>query len=201
MENKAYFNEKEIKNFFNELDKCIEVSKSTGEKQYKRAVRNKAIFATMYYCALRVTEVCTLKTKSYNRKEGTIYCDRINGSKNNKLKIKKGYEFVKESLDLHIKENNPGIYIFTALNNEDKPISRKTVNVLFYKTCKEVGLEYAKMNSFLLRDSMAMHLVKRGLTSIELQYWLGHSNLLSTQKYFKDLDDKNIDIEEIYKKM
>lgn len=196
--NIAYFTEKELSLFFNGLKQ--EIVENDNVYSRKRAIRNYALFATMYYCGLRVSEVCMMKTKAYDKRNKKIYCERINGSISNSLEIQPNYEFVQKALENHIKENQPSEYMFTNMKSDEAALSRKTVDVIFKRICHKVGLNKVNMNSYVLRHSMAMSLVRKGLNILELKYWLGHSNLLSTQIYFDNLTN-NTNTNQMYQKV
>lgn len=199
-----YYTKQELKNIFDELDKR-EIEAET-EFAYRTAIRNKALFLIMYYCALRVTEVVDLVVSDYDFINNSLYCNRVQNSISNTLKIV-DKEVIK-ALENHITINNPKSYLFTNLNTNNK-MSRITIDgILKGNTAKNIkGLGYickideSKWNANTFRNTRAMHLVGLGLNIVELQYWLGHSNIENTLKYFLAYSNISLDLKELYNKI
>ena len=158
-----YFNKDELNTFFKELEKSRR--KAETDHKEKCAVRNEALFAIMYYCALRVTEATMLEIEDYNSLKKEIYCRRMKGGNNNTLRIID--DWVLKIFERHMRLNKPTSYLFTPLNRTEKPLSRKTCDKIMKKTCE------------------AIYLAEKGLDIREIQYWLGHSYVANTEIYLK----------------
>lgn len=196
--NILYFTEKERDIFFQIMDNSIKHEKNPNEK--RRWIRNKALYAVLYYCGLRVSEGVKMETSAYNVKRHEIYCERIKGSKNNKLIIMPDYEWVEEALKKHIKVNSPGKYLFTKIIPEiDQPLSRKTCDMIMRNICSQTDIPREKWHCSVLRNSIAMELKAKGLNVMELQYWLGHESISNTAIYYSNEDTQST--ESLYEKL
>ena len=176
-----YFTAEELNSFFKVLEKKAKNAESDYSK--KCAIRNEAMFKILYFCALRVSETTLLKRENYNDLNKEIYCKRLKGGKNNTLKIID--EDILRALQKHLKENKPLDALFVKLKN-DKPLSRKTLYVIFQKTCKAAKIQNKdKWHNHTLRHTRAIDLAESGLDLKELQYWLGHAHVSNTEIYFQ----------------
>lgn len=190
MKNIVYLEEKEIGELFETLDQVIEREKNKNEK--KRLIRNKAILAVMYYCALRVSETTILKMEDYDSKKHELYCHRIKNGISHEYKFYDGFKWVEKALRKHISVNKPEKYLFTSSRNSEIPISRKTIDVMYRNIMSEMKKKGIKVdesknsNCNILRSSMAMHLKGRGAGIFEVQYWLGHVKIENTAIYFPE---------------
>lgn len=176
-----YFNQTELKSFFKELEKSRR--KSETDYQEKCAARNEALFAIMYYCALRVSETTQLECEDYNSIKNEIYCRRIKGGNNNTLRIVD--DWVLKIFERHLRLNKPTTYLFTPLSSKDKPLSRKTCDRIMKKTCEKANITVSKRHCHVMRHTKAIHLAESGLDIREIQYWLGHSCVANTEIYLK----------------
>lgn len=176
-----YFNKDELNAFFKELEKSRR--KAETEHKEKCAARNEALFAIMYYCALRVTEATMLEIEDYNSLKKEIYCRRMKGGNNNTLRIID--DWVQKIFERHLRLNKPTSYLFTPLNRKEKPLSRKTCDKIMKKTCESAGIPSSKGHCHVLRHTKAIYLAEKGLDIREIQYWLGHSYVANTEIYLK----------------
>jgi len=147
------------------------------------AVRNKAIFYVAEYCALRASEIGLFRIDDYDSKLSQIYCKRKKGSKNNTIKIIDNN--VKNALDdylvlrkkMSIKDN---CLFISQMGN---PISRKMLDFLIKKYCKNTFIPYEKRHFHVLKHTRAVELGNSGLDTKDIQWWLGHTNIENTQIY------------------
>ncbi len=176
-----FFTAEEFNSFFKVLEKKTKNARTDFSK--KIAIRNEAMFKIIYYCALRVSESSLIKREYYNSLRKEIYCKRLKGGRNNTLQIID--EDILNSLERHLKENNPTDALFFNFHN-NKPLSRKTLDVIFKKTCKLAKIQAEdKWHNHTLRHTRAIDLAESGLDLKELQYWLGHVHISNTEIYFQ----------------
>lgn len=176
-----FFTTDERNSFFRVLEKKAKNAETDFSK--KIAVRNEAMFKIIYYCALRVSESTLIKIENYNNLRDEIYCKRLKGGRNNTLKIID--EDILKSLEQHLKVNKPTSALFYNFHN-NKPLSRKTLDVIFKKTCKFAKIQADdKWHNHTLRHTRAIDLAESGLDLKELQYWLGHVHISNTEIYFQ----------------
>lgn len=181
-----YFTEKEIKKLFRTI--------KNSDDDF--ALRNFCIFKVAFRCGLRASEIGLIKVSDYNKQKGELYCRRLKGSQNNTLRLDK--ETI-NSLNKYIRFYNKKDDDFLFTSKFKKPISRKTLDVLVKKYCKEAKLnDNSKWHFHTLKHSCAVFLAEQGLDIKELQFWLGHKNVNNTQIYFQFTTSQQ---ESMYKKL
>lgn len=193
-----YFTDKELDLIFKELEKDSLTARTTFQK--KCAVRNEAMFKIMYYCALRVSETTLLSLDSYNTLRKEMYCKRLKGGKNNTLELlDEDHQGIVKALDIHIKTNNPTDKLFCCINNDQKSLSRKTLDYLIKKHCKRANISNQdKWHCHAMRHTRAIKLAEKGLDLKDIQYWLGHADISNTMIYFEFTTKQH---EAMYKKL
>jgi site-specific recombinase XerD len=68
------------------------------------------------------------------------------------------------------------------LNYKGEPISERGVRKLVVKYTKAAGIT-KKVSCHTLRHTFATYKAERGVSPFQLQQWLGHANLNTTQIY------------------
>lgn len=176
-------------NELNRLFKAIKNDKS------KYTVRNYAMFRIAYYCALRASEVGLIEPEFFNLNSKEIYCKRLKGSLNNTLKILDSETL--RALKKYIREYNPKGRLF--LSQKGNPISRKTLDAIMKKYCKDANIEDKSKHHFhVLKHTRAVFLADAGLDIREIQYWLGHKQICNTQIYLQFTSKQH---ENLYRKL
>lgn len=185
---------------FLELFTTLEKQRRKAETDLKEkcAIRNKAMFAIMYYCALRVSEAMDIRKEDFNVYKNELYCRRKKGGKNNTLRIIPEYQWVTDCLKKHIKVNRPTSYMFTNFIDTSTPLSRKTCDHLMKKACSKTSISSDKWHCHTLRHTKAVNLAEDGLDLKEIQYWLGHASITNTEIYFQFTTSQ---YETMYKKL
>lgn len=139
----------------------------------------KIIFELLYGCALRVSELCSLRLTDINFSKGQI---RITG-KGNKTRIvpigEKSLEIVNEYLNLNPVKSANEVLIHTT---KGKAIYPRYVHRLVNKYLGKVT-DIKKKSPHILRHSAATHMLDRGADLRAVKDILGHENLSTTQIY------------------
>ena len=169
-----YFTQNELKRLFNAI-------KNSGDRH---ALRNLCIFRVAYRCGLRASEVGLLKLEYYNKLKGELYCKRLKGSWNNTIALDKETTKV---LNRYIKEYGIKQEVeFIFKSQEQKPISRKTLDYLMKRYCKMAKIkDKNKWHFHCLKHSIAVHLAESDLDIKEVKFWLSHKSVNSTLCYFQ----------------
>jgi len=68
------------------------------------------------------------------------------------------------------------------LNYQGEPISERGIRKLVVKYRKEAGIT-KKASCHTLRHTFATYKAEKGVSAFQLQQWLGHANLNTTQIY------------------
>jgi len=145
-------------------------------------IRNKALFEMLYATGLRVSEIANIKISDIDKREKLI---RVLG----KGKKERIVPFNKKSLDLlekyqeekFKKFGNKTEYVF--LNYKGSKISERSIERILEKLYLELTGSGKKVFPHLFRHSYASHLLQRGANLRIIQELLGHSNLVTTEKY------------------
>jgi len=145
-------------------------------------IRNKALFEMLYATGLRVSEISNIKISDIDKREKLI---RVLG----KGKKERIVPFNKKSLDLlekyqeekFKKFGNKTEYVF--LNYKGSKISERSIERILEKLYLELTGSGKKVFPHLFRHSYASHLLQRGANLRIIQELLGHSNLVTTEKY------------------
>ncbi len=170
---------------------AIENSKSS------LVLRDLAIFRVAYRCGLRVSEVALIKLDHYNQEKGELFCQRLKGSRSNTIRLDPA---TKKVLDTYIETFHiTNSYETLFKSQENKPISRQTLDYLMKKYCKEAHIEDKTKHHFhAIKHTTAVHLAESDMDIKELQWWLGHKAVTNTEIYFQFTTKQQ---EKMYKKL
>lgn len=165
--------------------RAFEHSFDNEDREYK------IVFMTMFYGALRVSELRALKVKSLNFEDNTIainsqYNNRehlVNRTKNkNERTIILPSAFMKE-LEAYVKEKKLTSNEFLFQNKlNTNCISQRTINDIFNKHVKAIGLPQMTLHG--LRHSFATRMFDKGYDVKEVQQHLGHLNMNTTMGFY-----------------
>lgn len=156
------------------------------------AIRDRAIFATLYFHALRVSELCGLRVKDLQNRHGYYYLE-IHG-KGSKLRYVELHSEAQEAILAYLTLAGHRDALKTPLfrptrNNHtqtlDKAIDRNTVYriVKKYGGLTGVGQEVIGLTTHSLRATAATIAIDHGSDIKRVAEWMGHSNVSTTQLY------------------
>lgn len=149
------------------------------EKDELKAKTIKAIFEILYGCALRVSELCELKTLDLDYSEATIKVYG-KGSKQRIVPIgQKSINVIKEYLIVK-KITKESKYLINTFNG------KKLYSEFVYRKIKKYLSESSNLNKnspHILRHSAATHMLDKGADLMAVKEILGHENLSTTQIY------------------
>ncbi|MDY0019322.1 MAG: site-specific tyrosine recombinase XerD [Anaerolineae bacterium] len=145
--------------------------------------RDRALLELMYATGLRATEVVTLTLQDVNTKEGTVRCT----GKGNKERLIPLYETACKALQVYIQEARPFLLRDPGkgslfLNRGGRPLTRQGIWFIIQHYAKKVGLE-DRVTPHTLRHTFATHLLTGGAELREVQQFLGHASITTTQIY------------------
>ncbi len=162
------------------LDSFLEIYRLIDEdKNSKYKNRDKAILELLYGCALRVSELCTLKVGDVDLHKKQL---RILG-KGSKVRIvpigNKSIDILKEYLN-EIENNSYSIPLF--LKDKSNNLTRFDIYSIVKKYISNVS-DIEKRSPHILRHSAATHMLDRDADIMAVKEILGHENLSTTQIY------------------
>ena len=151
----------------------------------KNATRNLAIFEIAIYAGLRASEIRLIRIGDYDPQRQQIYCKRLKHSCSNTLRIIDDH--VLQALDLWYKCRIQQSYDTDALfiSNKGNPISRKQLDVLTKKYCRNTSIPADKHHFHVLKHTRAVQLADLGVNVQDIQWWLGHKKIENTLIYMQ----------------
>lgn len=162
-------------------DLIKEIKKEGG----KNAARNLAIFEIAIYAGLRASEISLIRIGDYDPQRKQIYCKRLKHSCSNTLRIID--DQVLQALDLWYKCRIRQSYETDALfvSNKGYPISRKQLDFLTKKYCRNTSIPADKHHFHVLKHTRAVQLADLGVNVQDIQWWLGHKKIENTLIYMQ----------------
>lgn len=146
--------------------------------------RDRAMIELAYGAGLRASELCSLRLKDLDKTNGLLYA-KGKGSKERSVpyvgavrKVVEDYiENHRGTLD---KFRQPWLF----LSKSGKQMRRESLWVLLRKRGTQAGgISLKRLHPHILRHSFATHLLRNGMDQRTLQEILGHSSIMTTEKY------------------
>jgi len=146
-------------------------------------LRDRALLELLYATGLRVTEAIELTVQAIDLDAGMVRCR----GKGNKERIVPLHALAGECLKRYLSEGRPFLLREAAeehcfINVHGRPITRQGVWFLVQHYALAAGLD-EQVSPHTLRHSFATHLLEGGAELREVQQFLGHSNITTTQIY------------------
>jgi integrase/recombinase XerC len=143
-------------------------------------VRDYAILQVFLQTGIRVSELAHLTLADIDFIKPSI---TVRGKGNAQREIaleKKGSQALRSYLAVRMAPEGTSERLF--LNYQGEPISERGVRKLVVKYTKAAGIT-KKASCHTLRHTFATHKAEKGVSPFQLQQWLGHANLNTTQIY------------------
>src|SRR2546425_144830 len=140
--------------------------------------RDYAILQVFLQTGIRVSELASLALGDVDFIKPAI---RVRGKGNQEREIaleKRGVQALKNYLA--VRPENLSDVLF--LNYKDEPISERGIRKLVVKYRKNAGIT-KRASCHTLRHTFATYKAEKGVSPFQLQQWLGHANLNTTQIY------------------
>lgn len=169
MEERKYLTEEELKGLLRVIE----------------SPRDKAIFTVAYWRGLRASEVGKLTLSSYDDKKGRLHVRRLKRSLDGSFLLSPG-ELRALRAWIRTRGDRPGPLF---LSRNGRGIGRRMLDVLMRKYGAEAKIPAHLRHFHSLKHSIGTHLMgKLGLA--EVQRWLGHRDIKSTQVYAQIRDQQ-----------
>lgn len=151
----------------NRLFQCLD------EMDTKFIIRDRALIKVTYYCALRVSEISQLKLSDFNLENREITCRRIQGGKDNVIKIIDDdiYNSVAEYYKLRINDKYSSPYFFVSQKNG--ALTRSRLHCILYSYCEAAYIDNEKRHFQALRYTRVMDMIDMGCSIDEIIWWTG----------------------------
>jgi len=140
--------------------------------------RDYAILQVFLQTGIRVSELASLTTHDVDFIKPAINV-RGKGSIEREIELeKRGVQALKNYLAVRPKSLSEAIF----LNYKGEPISERGIRKLVVKYRKSAGIT-KRASCHTLRHTFATYKAEKGVSPFQLQQWLGHANLNTTQIY------------------
>ncbi|MGC9357677.1 MAG: site-specific tyrosine recombinase XerD [Anaerolineae bacterium] len=145
-------------------------------------MRDRALLEVLYATGLRATEVVALRLSDVDFEGRTVRCL----GKGNKERIIPVYEKALQAVRDYIEEGRPFLLRDSKektlfLNHTGSPLTRQGLWFIVQQYAEEAGIE--ELTPHTLRHTFATHLLEGGADLREVQQFLGHANITTTQIY------------------
>ena len=136
-----------------------------------------------YGVGLRASELCNIKLRDIDDHNGLIYT-RGKGDKERAVPYVGG---VRKVTERYIKEVRPSLnkleleWLF--LSRTGKQMRREFLWHILQKRGKAANISSSRLYPHILRHTFATHLLRNGMNQRTLQEILGHTSILTTEKY------------------
>src|SRR5919205_2213403 len=140
--------------------------------------RDYAVLQVFLQTGIRVSELASLRIEDIDFIKPAI---TVRGKGNQEREIaleKKGVHALRSYLAIRPDSLSPRVF----LNYQGEPISERGIRKLVVKYRKEAGIT-KKASCHTLRHTFATYKAEKGVSAYQLQQWLGHANLNTTQIY------------------
>lgn len=158
--------------------------------------RDRTAIELAYGTGMRASELCSLRLKDIDRGGGLIFT-RGKGDKERCVPYVGG---VRKVVDEYIDEHRPNLdkhrEPWLLLTKSGRKMRREFLWRLLRKRGIQAGISASRLHPHVLRHTFATHLLRKGMDQRTLQELLGHSSILTTEKYthldleVRDLYDK-----------
>lgn len=141
--------------------------------------RDYAIFQTFLQTGVRVSELVALRLEDIDLRERTLHVRDGKGAAARSIELEaKGVKALKSWLDARPAVNNDLLFV----NRYGDPISERGVQKLLTKYARLAGVR-KDVTPHVLRHTFASHKADEGINAYQLQVWLGHASVATTQIY------------------
>lgn len=145
--------------------------------------RDRAVIELAYGIGMRASELCNIKLRDIDTNSGLIYtCGK--GSKERAIPYVGG---VRKTIDKYIEDIRPKMnkldleWLF--LSRTGRQMKREFLWHILQKRGKMASISSSRLHPHVLRHTFATHLLRNGMDQRTLQEILGHSSIMTTEKY------------------
>jgi len=170
---------------------------------YNKLTRDGIIIDLLYFGAMRINEISSIKVNSFNWqewfKDPEQFCEvQITGKGKKTRRVLISPRAIKSLLEVYFERSiiTSGMqphHIIDKLNGLEDPLFKiKTWKVWhIVKKCSEDGLNW-KIRPHELRHARATELESNGATTRDIQMYLGHNSLNTTEIYLHTSESKSL---------
>jgi integrase/recombinase XerD len=157
-----------------------------GTSTQPKPLRDRALLELLYATGVRVSELVSLKLDDVNLAEKTV---RVKSEDNGRERTVPMIDRAAECLQVYIDRGRPhfvknaGNQAALFLNQRGQQLTRQGMWLIIKEYASRAGLDY-EVTPHMLRHSFAAHMLHDKKASLsEVQRYLGHANISTTQIY------------------
>ena len=156
-------------------------------------IRSNLIIELLYSTGIRVSELISIKTNNIDLKKRNILIDPPEKGKSRKERIVFFGEQTKEVIEKYLefrkiyfkKKDSP--WLFPSKNTNDF-LTRRRVLQIMHNLADKIQIDKNLMHPHSFRHAFGNHLLNSGADIRVVQKLLGHSSIITTQKYTEHRD-------------
>jgi integrase/recombinase XerD len=158
--------------------------------------RDRAVIELAYGAGMRASELCGIKLKDINKTGGLIYTRGKGGKERGVPYLGAVRKVVDEYIDKYRPQMDKLGQPWLFLTRTGKQMRREFLWHILRKRGMSAGIPLSRLHPHVLRHTFATHLLRNGMDQRTLQEILGHSSIMTTEKYthldleIRDLYDK-----------
>ena len=166
------------------------VSKKTND--YKD-IRSNLIIELLYSTGVRVSELISIKTNNIDLQKKSILIDPPEKGKSRKERIVFFAEQTKEVIEKYLEfrkiyfKEKDSPWLFPS-NNTNNFLTRRRVLQIMHNLADKIKIDKNLMHPHSFRHAFGNHLLNSGADIRVVQKLLGHSSIITTQKYTEHRD-------------
>jgi site-specific recombinase XerD len=141
-------------------------------------IKHKALLMLAYSAGLRRGEIIGLRLVDIDRKNMQLNIRKGKGNKDRKAILSR---YLLGVLEQYYRSYHPEQYLFNG-RRKSEPISEGAINWAFRQAIKRTGIK-KDLSLHNLRHSFASHLLSMGVSLLDIQMLLGHSDIRTTMVY------------------
>ena len=155
-------------------------------EQGPKAQRDSALIELLYATGMRVTELVTLKLDDIDLAAGVVRVQRGRGGKERLIPIRERAisalrDYVAQGRPSLVKSGDDTAALF--LNHRGQQLTRQGTWLIIKEYAQAAGIQVA-VTPHVLRHSFAAHMLEDQKASLtDVQRYLGHANISTTQVY------------------
>ena len=174
-----------------QIEKILKfVSKKTND--YK-GIRSNLIIELLYSTGVRVSELISIKTNNIDLQKRKILIDPPEKGKSRKERIVFFAEQTKEVIEKYLEfrkiyfKEKDSPWLFPS-NNINDFLTRRRVLQIMHNLADKIKIDKNLMHPHSFRHAFGNHLLNSGADIRVVQKLLGHSSIITTQKYTEHRD-------------
>jgi len=158
--------------------------------------RDRAVIELAYGAGMRASELCSIKLKDINKTGGQIYVCGKGGKQRSVPYLGAVRKVVGEYIEDHRPQMDKLGLPWLFLTRTGRQMKREFLWHIMRKRGIIAGIPVSRLHPHILRHTFATHLLRNGMDQRTLQEILGHSSIMTTEKY-THLD---LEIRDVYDK-